>query len=53
MPVGLNVLLPRLFLPLLILFLCEFKLKDGVAGGWWWVGVGWGKEEGGKREERC
>lgn len=35
--------------PLLILSLSEFKLKDGGGG----LDVGWGKEEGGKREERC
>lgn len=55
MPAGLNVLLPRLFFlslpphPLLILSLSEFKLKDGGGG----LDVAWGKEEGGKREERC
>lgn len=41
MPVGLNVLLPRVFPSFLILSLSKFKLKDGVdvvgggqGGGW-------------------
>lgn len=43
MPAGLNVTPTAFFLPL---SLSKFKLKGGG-------GAGWGKEEGGKREERC
>lgn len=46
MPAGLNVTPTSFFLPLLPLSLSKFKLKGGG-------GAGWGKEEGGKREERC
>lgn len=43
MPVGLNVLLPRLF-PLLILSHSDFKLKDG--------GRGWGGAMGRLEKEK-
>lgn len=55
MPAGLNVLLPRLFFPslpppLTYSFSLRVQIKGWGGGG---LDVGWGKEEGGKREERC
>lgn len=51
MPAGLNVLLPQLFFPLPSYSFCLQVQIKGWGGGE--LGVGWGKEEGGKREEMC